>query len=164
MGKPPNHKNDGVSNIKLLCSECPRSSSYQFFIRKSIQNEAQNGASIAQKLHPKLHQQSTRKMSTSGLQNGAQIWNKTCPEITSKLYQNLVSKMSPSWLQKWSVWSERSRVSWPFARARSSQMDCDTSRPQGSRPIRSSPLEPIAFRTSNRIVFNTKKEAPWSSK
>ena len=87
MTKSPNHRNACFSNIKLLFSECPRSSSYQFFIRKSFQNEAQNGANMAQKLYPKLHQKSVRKMSALGLQNGAQIWNKTCPEITSKLYE-----------------------------------------------------------------------------
>ena len=69
--------------------------------------------------------------------------------IGTKLVQKSlrVSKMSQSGLQKWSVWSGPSKVSWPFARTRSSQMDCETSRPQTSRPIRSSPLEPNGLRS-----------------
>ena len=110
------------------------------------------GCLLPSKIHPTSNNKHINKLrsemhlartgSDRMASSGAQIWNNTCPEITSKLYQHLVSKMSQSWLQEWSVLDERIRVSWPFARARSSQMDCDTSRPQGSRPIRSSPLEP----------------------
>ena len=141
---------------------------------------ARAGSSGLASSHPKLHQQSTCKMSTFGLQNSAQIWNKTCPEITSKLYQNLASKMIQSWLQKWSVWSEPSKVFWHFARARSSQMDFEASsfldsspvrsslrqmqfiisRPPLSKPIRSSPLEPNAHLSFKATVLEANPLEP----
>jgi hypothetical protein len=104
----------GFPCVKPLILKCHLSSSHRFFIPKWSQNEAQNGANIADKLTPKLNKKTTRKMSTFGSQNGAQIRTKLVKKTLENCIQNLSPKCFHFGSQKWSVWSARAGGSWTF--------------------------------------------------
>ena len=125
------------TTISDAFSHLPPPKSNLFSIPFWIQLLFQFWSILTSKIHPKS--EASRFI---WLQRARADWKNTCPEITSKLYQTSVSKMFQSWLQKCASWSRYAVPTWRFARARSSQMDFEASRPQSTRPIRSSPLEP----------------------